>query len=272
MIACRHFLRNPIRKFVPDGGMTAIFRTIGFIGDSLSSGEHESFTSEKGKDYHDYYEYSWGQFIARKCGLKAINFSRGGLTAKEFFPFVESGDPRANNIFAPENKCQAYVIALGVNDLNHIDERYEGFGSLSDVDWNNEDNNKDTFVGHYVKIIQKIRKIEPKCRIFVMTTPKEKPMSKEKKAKFFALAKLLRELPSKFDFLYVIDLWKYAPIYDGKKMKKKYFCGGHMSAAGYKFTADMVSTYIDYIVRKNPRDFTQVGFIGKDVHNESEKW
>lgn len=272
MITYRHFFTNPIKKFVPDGGLTSIFRTIGFIGDSLSSGEHESYNEKDGKGYWDYMEYSWGQYIARKCGLKAINFSRGGLTAKEFFPFTLGNDGRANNIFDEKNKCQAYVIALGVNDMNHLDERYTGFGSFEDVDFKNEDNNKTTFVGEYVKIIQKLRKIEPKCRIFVVTTPMEKPMTKEKKALFSRMNEFLRELPDHFEFLYVIDLWKYAPIYDGKRMKTKYFCGGHMSAAGYKFTGDMISTYIDYIIRKNPKDFTQVGFIGKGVHNELEKW
>ena len=272
MISYRHLFTNPIKKFVSDGGLTAIFRTIGFIGDSLSSGEHESYTKEKGNGYHDYYVYSWGQFIARKCGLTAINFSRGGLKAREFFDFVTGDDPRAKNIFDEENKCQAYVIALGVNDLNHLEQYKDGFGSWDDIDLENEDNNKDSVIGQYVKIIQKVRKIQGKSRIFVVTTPKEKPMTKAKKEKYGKFAEFLRDLPNHFEFLYTIDLWKYAPIYDGKKMKTKYFCGGHMSAAGYKFTGDMISTYIDSIIRKNPKDFTQVGFIGKDVHNELEKW
>ena len=42
-----------------DGGMTAIFRKIGCIGDSLSSGEFEY--DQKGiKGFWDCYDYSWG--------------------------------------------------------------------------------------------------------------------------------------------------------------------------------------------------------------------
>lgn len=275
MITYRHFFINPIKRIVPDGGLTSIFRTIGFIGDSLSSGEHESFsTKENKKGFHDYMEYSWGQFIARKCGLTAINFSKGGLTAKDFFDFVcNKKEPLTNNIFDEKNKCQAYVIALGVNDMNHLDEKYPlGFGSFDDVDFKNEDNNKDSFVGWYVKIIQKVRKIEPKSRIFVLTTPLEKKWSKEEVSRFKKLRAFLFELAKKFEFLYVLDLFKFAPKYGTKKIQNLYFCGTHMSAAGYKFTADIVSTYIDYIIRKNPLDFKQVGFIGKDVHNELEKW
>ena len=33
---------NPLENFVYDGGYTSIFRTLCCIGDSLSSGEHES--------------------------------------------------------------------------------------------------------------------------------------------------------------------------------------------------------------------------------------
>lgn len=268
MVTYRHFFKNPIKKFVPDGGYTSIFRTIGFIGDSLASGEHESLKDGK-KGFHDYFEYSWGQFIARKCGLTAINFSKGGLSCAEFFNYYikERKDP-----FIDENRCQAYVIALAVNDMNHLDEYYpDGFGSLDDVDWNNSDNNKQSYVGQYVRIIQRLREFEPKCRIFVMTTPQEKPISKERYAKHEKVAQFLLELPKHFGFLYVLNLWDYAPIYD-REFKKKFFCGGHMNAMGYKFTADMVATYIDYYIRKYPEDFNQVAFIGKDVHNEKEKW
>lgn len=268
------FSSNPIRNLIPDGGAISIFRKVGFIGDSLSSGEHESFSvKDNAKGFHDFYEYSWGQYIARKAGLTAINFSRGGLKAREFLDFSTGEDPRANNIFAPENKCQAYFIALGLNDMTHIDDYKDGFGSYDDVDFVNEDNCKDSYVAQYVKIILKLRKIEPKCRIFVLTTAKEKPEDKKKKEDFDRIQKFLNTLPEKFEYIYVIDLRKYAPTYD-KKWGEKYFLGGHMSALGYKITADMVMTYVDYIIHHNIEDFRQVGFIGRDndLHNELNKW
>ena len=267
MITYKHLFTNPIGKFAPDGGFTSIFRTIGFIGDSLSSGEHESLTNGE-RGYHDYYEYSWGQYIGRKCGLTAYNFSRGGLTCMSF---LNDYVPNVNDPFVEEKKCQAYVIALGVNDMSHIDGYKDGFGSMKDVDLNDESNNKESYVGYYVRIIQKLRKLEPKCRIFVMVPPKEHPETKEKKEKRVMIQKFLNELPNYFEFLYVLDLRKYAPTYS-RKFGKKYFLGGHMSAAGYKFTGDMVATYIDYYIRKFPQDFAQVGFIGRGIHNENAKW
>ena len=75
---------KPLDRLVGDGGFTGIFRTIACIGDSLSSGEFESDSEACGKGYHDYFEYSWGQYIARTAGCKVYNFSRGGMTAKWF--------------------------------------------------------------------------------------------------------------------------------------------------------------------------------------------
>ena len=57
---------KPLDNLVLNGGFCGIFRTIGCIGDSLSSGELESLSDENIVGWHDYYEYSWGQFIARK--------------------------------------------------------------------------------------------------------------------------------------------------------------------------------------------------------------
>jgi len=46
---------KPLDQILADGGFCGIFRTIGCIGDSLSSGEFESY--ENGvKGYHGYFD------------------------------------------------------------------------------------------------------------------------------------------------------------------------------------------------------------------------
>ncbi|MCQ2742483.1 MAG: SGNH/GDSL hydrolase family protein [Bacilli bacterium] len=258
---------NPIKKIRTDGGDVSIFRTIGFIGDSLSSGEHESTKEDGTKGFHDYYEYSWGQYIARKCGLTAYNFSQGGLQARTFLEdYIQKNSP-----FVLEKRCQAYVIALGLNDMTHIADYPDGFGSMADVDLSDYRNNKKSYVGCYVKIIQMLREFAPKCRIFVMTTAREKPESEEKKKNFDAIQSFLNSLPSVFDFLYVLDIRRYGPTYD-PAFGKKYFLGGHMNALGYKFTADMVSTYMTYYINEYPEQFAQVGFLYTGLNNAHCKY
>jgi lysophospholipase L1-like esterase len=248
----------PLDNLVSDGGFAKIFRTVGCIGDSLSSGEFESF--ERGeKSYHDMYEYSWGQFMAREAGFKAINFSQGGLTAGEFI----------NDYFAPwgvsktENLCQAYIIALGVNDLANPDTI--PFGSIEDINRGRFSGNKNTFCGNYGKIIQRLIGYQPKAKIFLMSIPREE--NEEKNAAYAKHAAFLYELEKMFPKnVYVIDLYKYAPIYD-KEFKKNFFLGGHMNPQGYVLTAKMVLSYIDYIIRNNPEDFATVPFINTPFYN-----
>ena len=71
---------KPLEKLAIGGGFCGIFRTIACIGDSLSSGEFESL-DEDGKGWHDYFEYSWVQYMAHNIGATVHNFSRGGMTA-----------------------------------------------------------------------------------------------------------------------------------------------------------------------------------------------
>lgn len=240
---------KPLDRIVFDGGYARVFRTIGCIGDSLSSGEHESRDEEGKPGYHDYYEYSWGQYMARNAGINVYNFSKGGMTAK---CFMESFADECG-VWTTEKKCQAYILALGVNDIY---TKQVELGQISDIDIENPENNKPTFAGYYAQIIQRLKKIQPDAKIFLMTFP-----NGVENLDGDNHAKLLEEMAEVFSNTYVINLRKYSPKYDSE-FKKKFFVGGHMNAAGYILTAQMVTSYIDYIVRHNFEDFAQVGFIG----------
>lgn len=254
---------KPLDNLVTDGGFCGIFRTIGCIGDSLSSGEFESLDEDGNKGYHDYFEYSWGQYMARDIGCKVYNFSRGGMTAKEYCDSFAKG----NDYWNPEKRCQGYIIALGVNDISG---NGKNLGSISDIDFNNCENNKDTFAGYYAKIIQRLKAIQPKARFFLMTIP-QSYSDKERNDAEDIHAKLLYKMAEMFSYTYVLDFRKYAPVYD-EEFKSRFYLGGHMNAAGYRLTALMTESYIDYIIRHNMEDFSQIGFVGKPFHNVSAKW
>ena len=56
---------KPLENYAPDGGFASIFRTVAFVGDSLSSGEFETLDGATGvRHYYDMFEYSWGQSMA----------------------------------------------------------------------------------------------------------------------------------------------------------------------------------------------------------------
>ena len=257
---------KPLDIIKPDGGFTGIFRTIACVGDSLSSGEFESTNADGGKGYHDMFEYSWGQYMARAAGCKVYNFSRGGMTAKEYL----AGWGEANDVWNPEKAAQAYIIALGCNDLFGLKQEV---GSAADIDFENPENNAPTFAGMYAQIIQKYKAIQPKARFFLMTMPRESanPDANEGDKLRRRQGELMNELAGVFDYTYVIDLWKYGPVYDDE-FKYNFYLGGHLNPAGYLLTAEMTMSYIDYLIRHNPEDFAQVGFIGTPFHNAERKW
>lgn len=244
---------QPLERLCPDGGFSAIFQTIGCVGDSLSSGEFETVEADGTRRYADVHEYSWGQFLARMNGSKVYNFSRGGMTAKEYCcSFAEAQD-----FWNPRYACQAYILALGCNDI--LGEREE-LGTVADIDLEDWRNNRPTFLGYYGQIVQRLKEIQPEAKFFFMTMPRED--HPEELARLSAEhARGLRELADFFPNAYVMDFQKYAPVYD-KRFRSLYYLNGHMNPCGYLLTAKMVASYLDYIIRHNLPDFQYLGLTG----------
>ncbi len=252
----------PLERLVEGYSYTSIFRKIAFIGDSLSSGEFENRDREGKNTYKDMFEYSWGQYIARKNGLTAYNFSRGGMTAKWYMDsFAEE-----KGYWDPSLAAQAYVIALGYNDI--YGKKCE-LGSVDDIDIDDYRNNKPTFYGQYAAIIARYKEISPDAKFFLVTFANysDRPDLYEKTT---AMVEAIYKIASIFDNTYVIDLYKYGPEYD-RKFKDNYFMYGHMTPSGYVFTAKIIDSYIDYIIRHNQSDFKTVAYIGTDIYFKEKK-
>lgn len=247
---------SPLEKIIDDAGFCGIFRSIGCIGDSLSSGEFQIKGYDGFDTYHDMYDYSWGQYMARAIGSKVYNFSKGGMTAKDFVEYFGE----KCGCFDTENFCQAYIIALGVNDISRIISGELKMGDLSDISKEAYWGNKHTFVGYTASIIQRLKLQTPGARFFLVTIPTS---GGDDEGTHLAdeHAKMMYALADNFSDTYVIDLRKYGPIYDSE-FKSRFFLSGHMNTCGYILTAKMMISYIDYIIRHNINDFDDVPFIG----------
>ncbi len=246
---------KPLDRLVEGYSHTSVFRRIAFIGDSLSSGEFETRDAEMKPGYHDLFEYSWGQYIARNNGLTAYNFSRGGMTAKQYIEsFAE-----AQGFWDKDKACQAYVIALGVNDVYN---RSMEVGTTDDINKDDWRQNKPTFLGYYGAIISRYKEISPDAKFFFVTFPKETWRAGDPKTE--NVSKALYSLAEFFDNSYVIDLYKYGPEYD-KEFYENFFLYGHMNPSGYIITAKLIDSYIDYIVRHNPKDFANIAFVATNI-------
>lgn len=248
----------PLANITHDAGLSSIFRTWGFIGDSLSSGEHEYHKEDGSTGYADLYDYSWGQYMCRAMGATGENYSQGGETAVGWLEhFWDRPNNFNNNIDAKQSPKQAYIIALGVNDCT----RGDAVGDVkTDIVAGDYSKNANTFAGNYGGIIQRIKSIQPEAKIFVVTTPRDDVPRP-------AYNHVIRSMADVFDNVYVIDLERYAPLYNqGSDIRENYYMGGHMTPAGYQFTAWLMMDYIDWIIRHNMDDFRQVAFIGTGKH------
>lgn len=245
---------KPLDRLLPDAGLCGIFRTIACIGDSLSSGEFVIDDENGNRHWYDMFEYSWGQYIARAAGSQVYNFSKGGMSAREYI----SNFADKMGYWDRAKAAQAYIIALGVNDLRVW--RGGGNEHISIGTADDRDTDAETFARYYCEIIDKYKKIQPDAKFFLMTMVR--CGDSEVDAKVDAHAKLLHDIADMDSNCYVIDFNKYGPVYDTEFEKKFYMCG-HLTPAGYVLTAKMVMSYIDYIIRHNIRDFDLVGLIGK---------
>lgn len=244
----------PLAQITQLPGFSEIIHSWGFIGDSLSSGEHESHNADGSMGWNDLYSYSWGQRICQATGATGDNYSQGGETASGWIEhFWDAPNNRNNHIDAKADPKQGYIIALGVNDKNRGDVAGD-----PEKDINKEDYTKNakTFAGYYGGIIQRVKSIQPEAKIFVVTMPNDGNDWGE-------FPDVIRKMADIFDNVYVIDLAKYAPDYTaGSYIRDNFYMGGHLNAAGYQFTAWMMMNYIDWIIRHNMSAFSQAAYIG----------
>ena len=255
----------PLENIVANGGFCGIFRRIACIGDSLASGEMEGLMDGK-KIYHDMYEYSWGQYLARDTGATVYNFSKGGMTAKAYLEtFAEE-----KGFWSAEYDVQAYIVALGVNDMARVMDGEMEYGTMADIHLDDPEKNPHTFIGSYAAILSRYRKLQPKAKLFLMTMPSHH-MDDELGRLYDRHAETLAEIATLFEGCYVLDFRKYGPDCNAE-FKKTYYLAGHLNPMGYRLMALLVESYIDYLIRHNVDDFRQIGFVGTPYHNEAEKW
>ena len=233
---------HPFAYFPPNGGLAGCFHSLGCIGDSLSAGEFVTREEDGTLCYVDHYEHAWGAYFSALCGTEVKIFARGGMTAREF----NASFAAESGFYAPQNRCEAYVIALGVNDLYHANAP---IGTASSTD-------DGSFSAELQKIIFAIRAFDPKIHVFLMTMPRDhRSEAAPHCGKQHAV--LLRELTQKFPKTHLLDFHAYAPLYD-EAFREAYFLNGHMNAAGYRLTAQMIAAYIDFVMRQTSAEFDEI--------------
>lgn len=227
-----------------DGGDARIFTKWGAIGDSLSNGVLEYTNSAGTSQAIVDRSYSFIQYIARKLGITAHNYSKGGTTAKEMYGMDQDG--------MYESKEQIYTLGFGTNDAG-LTEYTGGWGTAADINVDDYTQNADSFAGYVARIIQKLRTTNPKAIFFLLTKPLA-PQAEQLAA--------IQAVASVLDDVYVIDMTTYST-----KVLSKYKVGAHCSIYGYKLMADFILNSIANTINSDPAHFNDVFRIGTEYIN-----
>lgn len=237
------------------GGAFRIFHDIGVIGDSLSSGVLEYYNDGTTANSISNYDYSFGQCMARSMGVTVDNYSVGGATAKSI---NESTLEKITPLWT--SKKQVYIIGLGTNDYFSIKDNKgtytSGWGSAeTDIDLENYNNNADSFIGWYAKIIQRVREVNPDCYLFLLPNPINTSADQ---------LNAITNIATKFDRCFLIDTTPYI-----SKWCDNYKLGWHLSPYGYLIYADYIMSLISKLILESESKFKNVGFIGTEYKNNN---
>lgn len=248
---------NPLSKVNEMPTFVRMFRKIGCIGDSLTMGGFDTTTpNSNGANIPD---FSYPAQLAKFTGVDVKNFGISGATASEQYAYNWLAIAQGGTIFPytdfSQNPADAYIIALGTNDISQLSE-FTG-NVETDIDLQDYNNNANTSVGGYAKIIQIIKEMQPKAEIFCVTISKYRanPASPKIEAneKIVSIATLLG--------CWVIDLYTYGED-NHDEFEQYYVNDSHYNAMGCNLRARQYATYIDWIVANNMQHFRNVQFIG----------
>ena len=234
------------------------FLKVGVIGDSLSVGYMWNLETETAVSRM--LPFSWPKYVGRDAGVPWLNL---GTSGQSVLTWCSNGTYGKVQMEAEGNKCQAYIIGLGVNDSSNSD-RAAPLGSPADI-VDDPDAVATTYYGGYARIIQLLKRRNPDCKIFCLTIPAnnatQNPYSN-------AVRYIAEEYYSTEDNVYLVDLGEdYLSRYQGTNpiARDRNKIRSHYSAAGYKLIASLMEEAISARMLENQEDFVDVAYIPYDV-------
>ena len=244
------YLSKKIKEFneekIPLHNEFCAVSKFGVIGDSLSVGYIGNMKTGEIKDRA--LEKSWPQILARICGNTAVNMGFSGATTKTWYTDKYYG---LIDAIKPENKCELYIVGIGTNDRGTI-------GTIDDIDWDNYENNADSFYGNYAKIVQKLKEISPNAIVFVLTLPPDR-LEENKNAAIKAIAE-----SKNLKNVFLIDLNGDYGKYYNMDVITKYMYKYHYTSLGYANIAALMKMILSAEMEKHASEMSQIGFIKFD--------
>ena len=233
--------------FSPKIDSILIFQRVGCIGDSYTSGHIQL---KGGTVISSNPNYAYPHFLEKMTGSIYTNFGRSGASTKSYFQtaFDEMG------VGAQGNKCQAYIMGLGINDSGYAEIPA---GVASDIGTNN-----DTYTAWYYKLVQKVlSEVNESAKIFMCTMPRVNVNDYNQAVK--NIVSYCRNNGQTNVFL--CDLYSYMnKYYYQNSYLNRDFVNGHYTAVGYEIFGECIYRIISKVIRKNQLYFQNVHLIPYD--------
>ncbi len=209
------------------------FKKFAVIGDSLSVGYNwDSDTSQSsGRNI----PYSWGQALARLYGNECVNMGFSGADTTDWFTNPDYGYV---DLVKAGNKCQAYLIGLGVNDSVDAET-------------------KEAFKTRYQSIITAVKTVNADAKIFCfsMTLSTNKDIKNE----------AIKEVVANNTNTYLVDIaGEYIDIFNTQYVRD-YMLGNHYTAGGYVNIGMINGWIISEIMDKHADEFWNIFKIPYDA-------
>lgn len=226
----------------------AMLGKVGIIGDSLSVGVEDHSASESIQNT----DHSWGAYLSRTAGNPSLFLGASGASSATFI-----NDGLLDGALKEENRCDAYIVGLGFNDLRNG----ATVGSIQDItgsDTYTDTNHNATPYGSYYynigKILRKLHAFNPDAPIFVLTNPEYISINAE------LFNQPLRNICAEYGTEYnahLIDLRGiYGPIFENLEAVRG--PRNHFDRQTYAYMGQIIGTAITRDIRKNPGAYPQL--------------
>lgn len=230
-----------------------IFKAVGVIGDSLSVAHMGSSARNV--------PYSWVKLFEKETGESWRCFGQSGYTTLTWL----NGANGYQLASAAGNKCQCYIIGLGVNDC-----RTMTLGSGTDITAD-VSINPTTFYGAYSKIIYLVKQINANAKIICLTNPRT-----DTGGNIDGFNNAIRYISethfNKTDNVFCLDLTQYTSDYmTGIIANDNKYIGSHYSPIGYVAIFQKMKKILSDFIVENHQYFWNIYNVPYDGGNGTEE-
>jgi lysophospholipase L1-like esterase len=192
--------------------------------------------------------------MSHLTGREWTNFGAGGSSTKSWM----NGGGKLAEVQATGNKCQAYVIGLGINDISNPATQVS-LGTSADIG-----TDADSYYAYYYKLVKAVYAVNNDAKIFCSTLPQ--PTLTNVSGYNQAVKDIVAQCKTEGISIWLLDLAGeyYTDDLYANNMYTTDRINSHYTPIGYNFMAECYRDVISDVINKNVSAFQNVFLIDYD--------